>query len=136
MDPTDVPPDWLAYLGKFGVPSFVAVVLYWAAPKVWKWFNDRASIDNQTTDLTKAGLGGVTDVVSMMRTQIGDLSQQFKDVEQKLREMSQTLDQAVLDKTLAQQTASKAQSDLYTLQLYVERLRAQIQSLGATPIPQ
>lgn len=135
MDPTTVPPEWLTYLGKFGVPSFLAVIIYWAAPKVWKFFSDRASIGDQTNDLTKAGLSGVTDVIVTLRGQISDLTQQFKDVEQKLRDMSTTLDQAVQSKVMAQQEAAKAKSDLYVLQLYVERLRAQLQNLGATPLP-
>lgn len=136
MDQSTVPPEWLAFLGKFGVPSVLAVIIYWAAPKVWKFLSNRLGIAQQTNDLTQAGLGGVTDVITTLRNQISDLTLQFKDVEQKLKDMSATLDQAVQDKVLAQQEAAKAKNDLFVLQLYVERLRAQIQSLGATPVPQ
>lgn len=136
MDQNAVPPEWLAYLAKFGIPSTIAVFLYWAAPKVWAFFSGRLSIAQQTNDLAQAGIGGVQDVVNTLRTQITDLTQQFKDVEQKLKDMSATLDQAVQDKVVAQHEAAKAKSDLYVLQLYVERLRAQIQSLGATPVPE
>lgn len=134
MDQPNVPAEWLTYATKFGIPSILVVIGYWAAPKIWKFLSARIGIASQTNDLTQAGLGGVTDVVTMLRTQIGDLTGQFRDVESKLKEMSATLDQAVHDKLLAQQTAAKAQSDLYMLQLYVERLRGQIQSLGGTPI--
>lgn len=136
MDQSTVPPEWLAFLGKFGIPSAIAVLIYWAAPKVWKFFSDRMGIAQQTNDLTQAGLGGVTDVITTLRNQISDLTTKFKDVEQKLKDMSATLDQAVQDKVLAQQEAAKAKNDLFVLQLYVERLRAQIQSLGATPVSQ
>lgn len=136
MDANAVPPEWLTYLAKFGVPSTIAVAVYWAAPKVYKFLAARIGIASQTNDLAQAGLGGVTDVITTLRNQISDLTLQFKDVEQKLKDMSATLDQAVQDKVLAQQEAAKAKNDLFVLQLYVERLRAQIQSLGATPVPQ
>lgn len=136
MDQSSVPPEWLAFLGKFGIPSVIAVSVYWAAPKVWRFVSARLGIAQQANDLTQAGLGGVTDVITTLRNQISDLTAQFKDVEQKLKDMSATLDQAVQDKVLAQQEAAKAKNDLFVLQLYVERLRAQVQSLGATPVPQ
>lgn len=136
IDPNDVQAQWMAYAAKFGIPSFLAVLAYWAGPKLWAGISARLGIARQTTDLTQAGIGGITDVVVTLRNQISDLTSQFQSVEVKLKEMSATLDQAVQDKIVAKQEAAKAQSDLYILQLYVERLRAQIQSLGSTPIQQ
>lgn len=134
MDAPNVPAEWLAYAARFGLPSFAAVALWWVVPKAWKFISARIGIAQQTNDLTQAGLGGVADVITLLRTQTVDLTQQFKDVEQKLKNMSATLDQAVKDKVLAQQDAAKAKNDLFLLQLYVERLQAQIQSLGSTPV--
>lgn len=136
MEPIDVQAQWIAYATKFGIPSFMAVFVYWAGPKLWGVVSARLGIAKSTTDLTQAGIGGITDVVLTLRTQITDLTKQFQDVEVKLQQMSDTLDQAVQDKIMAKHEAAKAKSDLYILQLYVERLRAQIQSLGATPIQQ
>lgn len=134
MDQNAMPPEWLAFLSRYGIPSTLAVAAYWAVPKIWKYFSQRLGIAQQTNDLAQAGLSGVADVIAALRTQMGDLTIQFKDVEQKLKDMSATLDQAVQAKLLAQQEAAKAKSDLYVLQLYVERLRAQIQNLGQTPL--
>lgn len=134
IEPTAVDSQWIAYAGRYGVPSFLAVLLYWAAPKVWKFVSNRMGIMQSQNDLTQASIGGVTDVVTTLRTQITDLTQQFTDVEGKLKQMSETLDQAIKDKVLAEREAAKAKSDLFILQLYVDRLRAQIHSLGAQPI--
>jgi len=134
MDPTTVDSQWIAYAGRYGVPSFLAVVLYWAAPKVWKFVSNRLGVMQSQNDLTQASIGGVTDVVTTLRTQITDLTKQFNDVEGKLKEMSTTLDKAIQDKVLAEREAAKAKSDLFILQLYVDRLRAQIHSLGAQPV--
>jgi predicted nucleic acid-binding Zn-ribbon protein len=128
--------DWVSYATKYGVPSFLAVALYWIAPKVWNFLSARFGIAQQSNDLAQAGLGGVTDVVTTLRTQIADLTMQFKDVEQKLKDMSATVDKAIQDKVLAQQDAAKARSDLYILGLYAERLCAQLKALGVTPVSQ
>lgn len=126
--------QWIGYATKFGIPSFLAVAIYWAAPKVWSYFQARIGIASQQNDLTQSGLSGVNEVIQTLRNQIADMTQQLKSFEAKLKEMNLTLDQAVQDKVLAQQAAEKAKNDLYILSLYVERLKAQIKSLGATPI--
>lgn len=131
---TDIPPDVGVLASRYGIPSFVLVALWWIAPKAWAAVKARMSIAQQTNDLAQAGLGGVTDVIATLRGQISDLTQQFRDVEQKLKDMSVTLDDAVRAKLLAEQEAAKAKSDLYAMQLWIERLQVQIRSLGAVPV--
>ncbi len=126
--------EWIVYATRFGIPSFVAVALYWAVPKLWGYIQARIGIASQQNDLTQSGLSGVNEVVQTLRNQIADMTTQLKGFEDKLKEMNATLDQAVQDKILAQQSAQKAKADLYILSLYVERLKAQIKSLGATPV--
>ena len=128
--------QWIVYATKFGVPSFLAVAIYWAAPKLWSYLQARMGIAYQQNDLTQAGLNGVNEVVQTLRNQIADMTTQLRSFEDKLKEMNATLDQAVQDKILAQQSAEKAKADLYILSLYVERLKAQIKSLGAAPVEQ
>ena len=128
--------QWVAYATRFGVPSFLAVGLYWIAPKAWAWIQQRNNINTQQNDLTQSGLSGVNEVVQTLRNQIGDMTTQLKSFEDKLKEMNATLEQAVQDKIIAQQSAEKAKNDLYILGLYVTRLQAQIKSLGAVPVEQ
>lgn len=136
MTTPDDTSQWIVYATKFGIPSFLAVALYWAAPKLWSYLQARMGIASQQNDLTQAGLNGVNEVVQTLRNQISDMTTQLKGFEDKLKEMNATLDQAVQDKVLAQQAAEKAKADLYILSLYVERLKAQIKNLGATPVEQ
>lgn len=134
--PVDDSSQWLAYATKFGIPSFLAVAIYWAAPKLWALLQQRMGINTQQNDLTQSGLSGVNEVIQTLRTQISDMTGQLKGFESKLAEMSATLDKAVSDRIIAQRDAEQAKSDLFQLQLYVTRLKAQIQSLGTTPIEQ
>lgn len=136
MTTPDDASQWVTYATKYGVPSFLAVAVYWAGPKLWNYVQARMGIASQQNDLTQSGLSGVNEVVQTLRNQIADMTQQLRGFEDKLKEMNATLDQAVHDKILAQQSAEKAKNDLYILSLYVERLKAQIKSLGATPVEQ
>lgn len=133
---SQVPPEIADFTARYGIPSVFAVAAWWAAPKLLSWFKTRLAIAQQSDDLARAGIGGMNDVVSTLRTQISDLTQQFKDVQEKLTQMSATLDEATKQKLIAENEAAKAKTDLFVLQLYVERLKAQIQSLGATPVTQ
>lgn len=130
----DIPPDVSVLAGKYGVPSFLLVALWWGIPKLWSVIKTKLDVATTTNDLTQAGLSGVTDVISTLRNQIADLAQQYKDSEQKLRDIQVTLEQAVAAKLVAEQEAAKAKSDLYAVQLSVERLQAQVRSLGAVPV--
>lgn len=136
MTTPDDASQWVVYATKIGVPSFIVVAVYWAGPKLWSYIQARMGIASQQNDLTQSGLSGVNEVVQTLRNQIADMTQQLRGFEDKLKEMNATLDQAVHDKILAQQSAEKAKNDLYILSLYVERLKAQIKSLGATPVEQ
>lgn len=134
MTSPDEPSQWVIYATKFGIPSFIAVFLYWVAPKAWAFIQARMGIASQQNDLTQAGLSGVNEVVQTLRNQLSDMTTQLKGFEEKITAMSATLDQAVNDKILAQRSAEQAKSDLFNLQLYVNRLVAQLKSLGATPV--
>lgn len=128
--------QWLAIAKNLGIPSFLAVAAWWSVPKIWNYFSTRLGIANQQNDLTQSGLSGVNEVVNTLRNQISDMTSQLKMFEDKLKEMNGTLDKAVQDKIIAQQACQQAKNDLYMLQLYVQRLLAQIKSLGATPVEQ
>jgi chromosome segregation ATPase len=136
MIPAEETSQWIVYAAKFGIPSFVIAGLVWAAPKVWGVIQAKIGISQQQNDLTQAGLGGVNEVIQTLRNQIADMTGQLKGFEDKLKEMSATLDKAVQDKIVAQRAAEQAKSDLFTLQLYVNRLIAQIKALGASPVDQ
>lgn len=134
MQATEVPPEAAVIAAKYGIPTVFLAALWWLAPKVWGAISSKLAIAQQTNELARAGLGGVTDVVNTMRGQISDLTKQFEDVHQKLTDMTATLDKAVKEKLVAEQEAAKAKSDLYAMQLWVERLQAQVRSLGSVPV--
>lgn len=131
---TDVPTEVAVLAAKYGIPSAFIAFLWWLTPKIWSTISSKLAVAQQQNGLVQAGLGGVTDVITTMRGQISDLTKQFEDVEQKLKDMTATLDDAVKAKLVAEQEAAKAKSDLYSMRLWVERLQAQVRSLGAVPV--
>lgn len=133
MNPIDAT-GWVSYLVKYGVPSGLAVGLYYVLPKIWGVIQQRLGIQTQQNDLTQVGISGVSEVITTLRNQMAYMTTQLSAMQSKIQEMSATLDQALNDKLIAKREAAQAKSDLFQLQLYVDRLIAQIKALGVTPV--
>jgi hypothetical protein len=128
-------PNQLAELAaRFGVPAAVVSILAVVGPKVWNWVQVQLQIGNKKTELELATIGGASDVVTTLRTQIADTNAQLAGLQTQLKNMQETLNAVIKEKIAAEKAAQKAQSDLYIRDLLIDRLQKQILSLGGIPV--
>lgn len=132
----NVPIEWMEYAKSLGVPTILVVAAYYVLPKVWTLIQQRSAIANQQNDLAHAGLAGVNEVVTTLRSQLVDMNSQLDTFRIRLKEMEATLQKAVEDKMNAEQGEAIAKNDLFNANLYIKKLIAQIKSLGASPVDQ
>lgn len=129
-----VPTEWMEGAKQLGIPVALAIAGYYVLPKLWLWVQQRTNINGQQNDLAAAGLTGMNEVVTALRSQIADFRAQLTDMNARLKEMEQTLKKAYDDKLSAEQGEAIAKNDLFNARLYIKKLIAQIKSLGATPV--
>jgi hypothetical protein len=128
-------PNQLAELAtRFGLPAFVVSVMAVIGPKVWAIVQARMQISNKKTELELATIGGASDVVTTLRTQIADTNAQLDGLRLQLKNMQETLNAVIKEKIAAEKAAQKAQSDLYIRDLLIDRLQKQVLSLGGIPV--
>ena len=129
-----MPAEWLDYAKSLGVPTVITVAAYYIVPKLFSLVMQRASIRDEQNDLAHAGLAGVNEVVSTLRTQIADMNIQLDGFRARLKDMEATLKKAVDDKLSAEQGEAIAKNELFNAKLYIKKLIAQIKALGGTPV--
>lgn len=126
--------DFTEVAAHVGIPAGLVAAFTLIGPTIWKFMQNRFNVTSQKSDLEQMGLGGVSEVITILKAQLAEHKTVIEGYQARVKEVEGYLTASNKDRISAEFGRQKAESDLYARDLLIERLQKQVVNLGGVPI--